>query len=149
MQLYNLVDVCSWLCILLWLDHPEVFPPQKERSSKTSAGALHPFEVQFYTIISGLWFIICFSFYSLIDWNFLFKQCRQAKVSYTGSLHIDVCFQWDGGVVIREKVNFGEFPIMLRVSFLCSSFPTFTEFYVLQRLFDACVHLGSYMARFN
>lgn len=35
---------------------------------------------------------------------------------------MDVCFQWNGGVVIREKVNFGEFPIMLRVSFFLSFF---------------------------
>ncbi|KAK8999062.1 hypothetical protein V6N11_070240 [Hibiscus sabdariffa] len=61
-----------------------VFPPQKERSSKTSAGELLPFE------------------------------CRQAKISYTGSLIIDVCFQWNGGAPIRERVNFGQFPIMLR-----------------------------------
>ncbi|OMO87241.1 hypothetical protein COLO4_20729 [Corchorus olitorius] len=61
-----------------------IFPPQKDRSSKTLAGALYPFE------------------------------CRQAKISYTGSFHITVCFQYDGGVVIREKFNFGEFPIMLR-----------------------------------
>ncbi|OMO51312.1 hypothetical protein CCACVL1_29865 [Corchorus capsularis] len=42
------------------------------------------------------------------------KPCRQAKISYTGSFYITVCFQYDGGVVIREKFNFGEFPIMLR-----------------------------------
>lgn len=62
-----------------------------------------------------------FLFYLLTD-CISFKQCRQAKVSYTGSLHMDVCFQWNGGVVIREKVNFGEFPIMLRVSFFLSFF---------------------------
>ncbi|XVF00183.1 hypothetical protein REPUB_Repub03eG0263200 [Reevesia pubescens] len=80
----QIFDSFSTKTLRIWLDHPEVFPPQKERSSKMSAGALLPFE------------------------------CRQAKISYTGSLHMDVCFQWDGGVVIREKVNFGEFPLMLR-----------------------------------
>ncbi|TYJ15797.1 hypothetical protein E1A91_A10G207600v1 [Gossypium mustelinum] len=80
----QIFDPNSTKTLRIWLDHPEIFPPQKDRSSKTSAGALLPFE------------------------------CRQAKISYTGSLHMDVCFQWNGGVVIREKVNFGEFPIMLR-----------------------------------
>ena len=28
----------------------------------------------------------------------------------------DVCFQYGGGAVIREKFNFGQFPIMLKVS---------------------------------
>ncbi|TYI07414.1 hypothetical protein ES332_A10G226100v1 [Gossypium tomentosum] len=80
----QIFDPNSTKTLRIWLDHPEIFPPQKDRSSKTSAGALLPFE------------------------------CRQAKISYTGSLHMDVCFQWNGGVVIREKVNFGEFPIILR-----------------------------------
>ncbi|KAK6233604.1 hypothetical protein QUC31_006010 [Theobroma cacao] len=80
----QIFDSSSNKTLRIWLDHPEVYPPQKDRSSKTSAGALYPFE------------------------------CRQAKISYTGSFHIDVCFQWDGGVVVREKLNFGEFPIMLK-----------------------------------
>uniref|UniRef100_A0A6N2MI55 DNA-directed RNA polymerase subunit beta n=1 Tax=Salix viminalis TaxID=40686 RepID=A0A6N2MI55_SALVM len=44
--------------------------------------------------------------------------CRQAKVSYTGKFEADVCFQYDGRPVIREKYNLGQFPIMLK-SKLC------------------------------
>ena len=47
--------------------------------------------------------------------TFFFKQCRQAKVSYTGKFEADVCFQYDGRPVIREKYNLGQFPIMLKV----------------------------------
>ncbi|KAJ6341096.1 hypothetical protein OIU78_009299 [Salix suchowensis] len=46
------------------------------------------------------------------------KPCRQAKVSYTGKFEADVCFQYDGRPVIREKYNLGQFPIMLK-SKLC------------------------------
>ncbi|KAL5564528.1 hypothetical protein UlMin_027692, partial [Ulmus minor] len=44
--------------------------------------------------------------------------CRQARISYTGKFMADVCFQYDDGAVIREKFNFGQFPIMLK-SKLC------------------------------
>ncbi|KVI11384.1 DNA-directed RNA polymerase, subunit 2 [Cynara cardunculus var. scolymus] len=47
--------------------------------------------------------------------------CRQAKISYTGKFLVDVCFKYGdgpGGAVIREKINFGQFPIMLK-SKLC------------------------------
>ncbi|KAF3665070.1 putative multiple C2 and transmembrane domain-containing protein 2-like [Capsicum annuum] len=73
---------------ILWFGKPEVFPPQKERASKTMHDALYPFE------------------------------CRQAKLSYTGKFLVDICFQYDDGAVIREKINFGQFPIMLK-SKLC------------------------------
>lgn len=43
-------------------------------------------------------------------------QCRQAKLSYSGKFFLDICFQYGDGVVIREKFNFGQFPIMLKVS---------------------------------
>lgn len=33
---------------LLWFGKPEIFPPQKERTSKTMHDALYPFEVRFY-----------------------------------------------------------------------------------------------------
>ncbi|KAF1896751.1 hypothetical protein Lal_00034451 [Lupinus albus] len=46
-------------------------------------------------------------------------QCRQAKVSYTGKFTADVCFQYDGGAIIRENVDLGQFPIMLQ-SKLCN-----------------------------
>ncbi|XP_028784333.1 DNA-directed RNA polymerase I subunit 2 isoform X2 [Neltuma alba] len=72
----------------IWVSNPDVYPPQKERSSSTMAYALLPFE------------------------------CRQAKISYTGKFSADVCFQYDGGAIIREKFNFGSLPIMLQ-SKLC------------------------------
>ncbi|CAL1402187.1 unnamed protein product [Linum trigynum] len=45
-------------------------------------------------------------------------ECRQAKISYTGKLIADVCFQYDKKAVIRESFNFGQLPIMLKSS-LC------------------------------
>ncbi|KAL6327625.1 hypothetical protein AAG906_022046 [Vitis piasezkii] len=74
--------------IALWFGQPELYPPQKERSARTMRDALYPFE------------------------------CRQAKISYSGKLLADVCFQYGNGVVIREKFNLGQFPIMLK-SKLC------------------------------
>lgn len=43
------------------------------------------------------------------------EQCREAGLSYRGKFFADVCFQWEGGAVIREKFNFGYIPIMLKV----------------------------------
>uniref|UniRef100_F6HVC4 DNA-directed RNA polymerase subunit beta n=1 Tax=Vitis vinifera TaxID=29760 RepID=F6HVC4_VITVI len=74
--------------IALWFGQPELYPPQKERSARTMRDALYPFE------------------------------CRQAKISYSGKLLADVCFQYGNGVAIREKFNLGQFPIMLK-SKLC------------------------------
>ncbi|XP_012068704.1 DNA-directed RNA polymerase I subunit 2 isoform X1 [Jatropha curcas] len=45
-------------------------------------------------------------------------ECRQAKVSYCGKFEADVCFEYRGRPVIREKYNFGQLPIMLK-SRLC------------------------------
>ncbi|XAR63561.1 DNA-directed RNA polymerase [Bertholletia excelsa] len=46
-------------------------------------------------------------------------ECRQAKISYAGKFKADVCFQYDDGTaVIRERFDFGPFPIMLK-SKLC------------------------------
>ncbi|XP_050232672.1 DNA-directed RNA polymerase I subunit 2 [Mercurialis annua] len=45
-------------------------------------------------------------------------ECRQAKLSYTGRLEAQVCFEQHGKVAVREKFNFGQFPIMLK-SRLC------------------------------
>ncbi|KAL2588286.1 hypothetical protein GLYMA_13G192600v4 [Glycine max] len=69
----------------IWLDNPVLYPPQKERISRTMREALLPFE------------------------------CRQAKISYSGKITIDVCFQYNDGPIIRENVNFGQFPIMLQL----------------------------------
>ncbi|KAG7020194.1 DNA-directed RNA polymerase I subunit 2 [Cucurbita argyrosperma subsp. argyrosperma] len=72
----------------IWLGKPELYPPQKERNLRTMREALLP------------------------------SECRQAKISYTGKLMADVCFQYDEKAVIREKFNFGQFPVMLK-SKLC------------------------------
>ncbi|KAJ0932347.1 putative DNA-directed RNA polymerase [Helianthus annuus] len=77
--------------IIVLVLKPELYHPQKERSSKQFREALYPFE------------------------------CRQAKISYTGKFMVDVCFKYgDGpdGAVIREKFSFGQLPIMLK-SKLC------------------------------
>ncbi|WVZ03207.1 hypothetical protein V8G54_024013 [Vigna mungo] len=85
---------------LLALENPVLYPPQKERFSRTMREALLPFE--------AIFLIFLFS-----------EQCRQAKISYTGKLTVDVCFQYNDGPVIRETTNFGQFPIMLQ-SKLCN-----------------------------
>ncbi|XP_031127210.1 DNA-directed RNA polymerase I subunit 2 [Ipomoea triloba] len=72
----------------IWFGKPELFPPQKDRGYKSVQDALYPFE------------------------------CRQAKLSYTGKFMVDICLQYDDGAVVREKFNFGQFPIMLK-SKLC------------------------------
>lgn len=72
----------------LYLSNPRINAPIKDVRSRTNRKRLLPFE------------------------------CRQAKVSYTGKFEADVCFQYDGRPVIREKYNFGQFPIMLK-SKLC------------------------------
>lgn len=41
-------------------------------------------------------------------------ECRQAKLSYTGKFLVEISFQWDDGAVIKQKFNFGQFPIMLK-----------------------------------
>ncbi|KAL1205116.1 DNA-directed RNA polymerase I subunit 2 [Cardamine amara subsp. amara] len=70
--------------------NPVVFPPQKESFSSTSRKEpLFPFE------------------------------CRQAKISYTGTFMADVCFKYNDGVIVRDKFDFGQLPIML-MSKLCS-----------------------------
>ncbi|KAG8391300.1 hypothetical protein BUALT_Bualt01G0173600 [Buddleja alternifolia] len=46
------------------------------------------------------------------------KPCRQAKLTYAGKFMVDVHFQYDDGVTVREKINLGQFPIMLK-SKLC------------------------------
>ncbi|KAL1300661.1 DNA-directed RNA polymerase I subunit 2 isoform X2 [Arachis ipaensis] len=59
--------------------------PSKERISRKMRAPLYPFE------------------------------CRQAGISYTGKFMLDVCFQYnDNPSVVRERVSFGELPIMLQ-----------------------------------
>lgn len=84
----EVVDSFTKQKLRIWFGQPELYPPQKERSARTMRDALYPFE------------------------------CRQAKISYSGKLLADVCFQYGNGVVIREKFNLGQFPIMLK-SKLC------------------------------
>ncbi|CAN8290752.1 unnamed protein product [Cochlearia groenlandica] len=76
--------------MILWLDNPVVFSPQKESSGSTSRKeSLYPFEA------------------------------RQAKISYTGTFMADVFLKYnDNGAPVREKIDFGQFPIML-MSKLC------------------------------
>ncbi|CAA2959268.1 DNA-directed RNA polymerase I subunit 2 [Olea europaea subsp. europaea] len=45
-------------------------------------------------------------------------ECRQAKLTYAGKFLVDIYFQYADGAPIREKFNFGQFPIMLK-SKLC------------------------------
>ncbi|CAI9096906.1 OLC1v1033160C1 [Oldenlandia corymbosa var. corymbosa] len=66
-----------------------VIQPQKERLTRSMKEALYPYE------------------------------CRQAKIPYTGMFTMEVVFQYDDGVAIREKINFGQFPVMLK-SKLCN-----------------------------
>lgn len=44
------------------------------------------------------------------------EQCRQAKLTYAGKFMVDIKFQYNDGVIVREKVNLGLMPIMLKVS---------------------------------
>ncbi|KAL0397530.1 UNVERIFIED_CONTAM: DNA-directed RNA polymerase I subunit [Sesamum calycinum] len=85
---FGLIEVLFLTNEILWFENPEIYPPQKERSSRTMADALYPFE------------------------------CRQAKLTYAGRFMVDVKFQYDDGVSVREKINFGQFPVMLK-SKLC------------------------------
>uniref|UniRef100_A0A1J3HB27 DNA-directed RNA polymerase subunit beta n=1 Tax=Noccaea caerulescens TaxID=107243 RepID=A0A1J3HB27_NOCCA len=75
--------------LTIWLENPALYPPQKESFSSTSRkDSLFPFE------------------------------CRQAKISYTGMLMADVNLQYNDGAPVREKIDFGQLPIML-MSKLC------------------------------
>lgn len=110
---------------LLALENPVLYPPQKERFSRTMREALLPFEASFnlkisYFILCRILLLLLFLIEWLIQffWFFFSEQCRQAKISYTGKLTVDVCFQYNDGPVIRETTNFGQFPIMLQVCLL-------------------------------
>ncbi|XP_075644883.1 DNA-directed RNA polymerase I subunit 2 [Castanea sativa] len=74
-------------------ENPKLFPPMKDRSSSSSALSSSKSTFR----------------------EFLYPyECRQFKSSYTGALMAEVCFQYDDGPVIRERFNFGQFPIMLK-----------------------------------
>lgn len=80
----SVYDASTETKLRIWLGQPELYPPQKENISRTMREALYPFE------------------------------CRQAKISYSGKFMADVCFQYNDGAIIREKYNFGQFPVMLK-----------------------------------
>lgn len=44
------------------------------------------------------------------------EQCRQAKLTYAGQFFVYMNFQYDDGVIVREKISLGQLPIMLKVS---------------------------------
>ena len=72
----------------------------------------------FFILLLILYLLKCVVFNLLISFFkcIFLKQCRQAKISYSGKFMADVCFQYGDGVVIREKFYLGQFPIMLKVS---------------------------------
>ncbi|EYU27089.1 hypothetical protein MIMGU_mgv1a0004242mg, partial [Erythranthe guttata] len=41
-------------------------------------------------------------------------ECRQANLTYAGKFMVDIKYQYDEGVVIRDRVSLGQFPIMLK-----------------------------------
>ncbi|XP_042451459.1 DNA-directed RNA polymerase I subunit 2-like isoform X1 [Zingiber officinale] len=45
-------------------------------------------------------------------------ECRQARTTYKGDFKALLCFQYDDGVIVRESINLGHLPIMLK-SKLC------------------------------
>lgn len=71
--------------LIITLEAPKLLSPQKDGIAKTTRKTLYPFE------------------------------CRQAKLTYSGRFTADVCFKYDdGGAILRENFNFGQFPIMLQ-----------------------------------
>ncbi|XP_019055826.1 PREDICTED: DNA-directed RNA polymerase I subunit 2 [Nelumbo nucifera] len=80
----EIVDSFTKTKLRIWFGKSELYPPQKERISKSIRDPLLPFE------------------------------CRQAGISYSGKFMVDVCFQYNNGVVVREKFGFGQLPIMLK-----------------------------------
>lgn len=89
------------------MENPKLFRPAKELLSKTMHGDLLPYKVRVCFSMNSLFLLLLISSFC--------KQCRQAKISYTGSLKADVYFQWDGGAPIAQEFDFGQFPIMLKV----------------------------------
>lgn len=99
---------------------------------RTLPDTLYPFEVsfKFIFILSNLFQVI-----HVIDFVLLvlMLQCRQAKISYTGKFLVNICFQYgDEKVKVREKTNFGQFPIMLKVDSILYYFRfSYILFYLL------------------
>ncbi|CAN0862970.1 DNA-directed RNA polymerase I subunit 2 [Linum grandiflorum] len=83
---FKIYDSRTDTTLSLSFSNPKLHYPQKESSSKTKLNTLYPFE------------------------------CRQAKISYTGKLEADVCFQYNDRSVLRERIYLGQFPIMLKSS---------------------------------
>lgn len=112
---FTILKFLPWLFILLSLGNPKVYPPQVEGISKTMVKPLLPYEVRslFYdsTFFLGVLLVV------KLNWHYFCysKQCRQAKISYSGKFTSEIYFQYDKGPVIREKVSLGHLPIMLKV----------------------------------
>ncbi|XP_065876124.1 DNA-directed RNA polymerase I subunit 2 isoform X2 [Euphorbia lathyris] len=104
-------DPSSNTSLKLYLSNPKIYEPVKE-SSRTKQKHLFPFE------------------------------CRQAKISYMGKFEADVCFEYQGqAAVIREKYNFGDFPIMLK-SRLCNLYGSSSQ--QLVSLKEESAEMGGY-----
>ncbi|CAN1306662.1 DNA-directed RNA polymerase I subunit 2 [Linum perenne] len=82
----KIYDSRTHTTLSLSFSNPRLQYPLKNSSSKTKLNKLYPFE------------------------------CKQAKISYTGKLEADVCLQYNDRAVVRESINLGDFPIMLKSS---------------------------------
>lgn len=99
-----------------------------------------------YSVQTFVGFLIQWLIQLVFFFFFFFEQCRQAKISYSGKITIDVCFQYNDGPIIRENVNFGQFPIMLQVCCFVLKFwlSYWMEFSIVSFLW--CMTWGLYVA---
>ncbi|GMH19290.1 hypothetical protein Nepgr_021131 [Nepenthes gracilis] len=99
----------------LFQHHIESYDHLIESGLETIMNVIKPVEINDPFSKIKLRNILCLKEQASKQRPFLFPdECRQAKVSYTGKLVADVCFQYNDGAVIREKFNFGQFPVMLK-----------------------------------